>query len=133
MVNSTIKIVFHLIVVPQLSSGWEHNYSTKTRQVGCINEQSMSLLCLRAHSLAMKKMKFSEYKSLTPVGEIMTLYKTNHHKKFKSNFVNSRSGIIFTIYFLRNLRMGERLFVSFCLGLYTKMTTLGCLTIIKNK
>jgi hypothetical protein len=33
--------VLHLIVVPQLSSGWWHNYSTKTRQVGWANEQSM--------------------------------------------------------------------------------------------
>jgi len=31
----------HLIVVPQLSSGWWHNYSIKTRQVGCANEQSV--------------------------------------------------------------------------------------------
>jgi len=31
----------HLIVVPQLSSGWQHNYSTKTRQAGHANEQSM--------------------------------------------------------------------------------------------
>jgi hypothetical protein len=33
--------VFHLIVAPQLSSGWQHNYSTKTRQAGRANEQSM--------------------------------------------------------------------------------------------
>jgi hypothetical protein len=33
--------------VPQLSGGWQHNYSTKTRQAGCANEQSMySLLSL---------------------------------------------------------------------------------------
>ncbi len=35
------KIVLHLIVVPQLSSGQHHNYSTKTRQAGRANEQSM--------------------------------------------------------------------------------------------
>jgi len=28
-------------VVPQLCSGWQHNYSTKTRQAGRANEQSM--------------------------------------------------------------------------------------------
>jgi hypothetical protein len=28
-------------VVPQLSGGWQHNYSTKTRQTGRSNEQSM--------------------------------------------------------------------------------------------
>jgi len=27
------------IVVPQLSGGWQHNYSTKTRWAGCANEQ----------------------------------------------------------------------------------------------
>jgi hypothetical protein len=30
-----------MIVAPQLSSGWQHNYSTKTRQVCRANEQSM--------------------------------------------------------------------------------------------
>jgi hypothetical protein len=37
------KIVLHLIVVPQLCRGWQHNYSTKTRQAGRANEQSMYL------------------------------------------------------------------------------------------
>ncbi len=31
-------IVLHLIVAPQLSDGWWHNYSTKTRQAGQANE-----------------------------------------------------------------------------------------------
>ncbi len=31
----------NLIVVPQLSGGWQHNYSTQTREAGCANEQSM--------------------------------------------------------------------------------------------
>ncbi len=35
------KCVLHLIVVPQLSSGWWLKYSTKTRQAGRANEQSM--------------------------------------------------------------------------------------------
>ncbi len=35
------KFVLHLIVVPQLSSGWQHNFSTETRQAGHANEQSM--------------------------------------------------------------------------------------------
>ncbi len=34
-------MVLHLIMAPQLSSGWQHNYSTKTRQVGQANEQPM--------------------------------------------------------------------------------------------
>jgi len=39
--------VLHLIVAPQLSSGWWHNYSTKTRQTGRANEQSIySLLSI---------------------------------------------------------------------------------------
>jgi hypothetical protein len=33
--------VLHLIVEPQLSSGWQHNYSAKTRQVGNTYEQSV--------------------------------------------------------------------------------------------
>jgi len=40
------KIVFHLIVVPQLSNGWRHNYWTKTRQ-GAVPMSSLCiLLCL---------------------------------------------------------------------------------------
>jgi hypothetical protein len=35
------KFILHLILAPQLSSGWRHNYSTKTRQAGWANEQSM--------------------------------------------------------------------------------------------
>ncbi len=38
------KIVLHLIVMPRLSSGRQHNYSTKTRQAGLANEQSMYFL-----------------------------------------------------------------------------------------
>ncbi len=35
------KFVLHLIVASHLSSGHQHNYSTKTRQAGQANEQSM--------------------------------------------------------------------------------------------
>jgi hypothetical protein len=31
----------HLIVAPQLSGGWQHYYSTKARQAGRTNEQSI--------------------------------------------------------------------------------------------
>jgi hypothetical protein len=31
------KIVLLLIVVPQLSSGWQHKYSIKTRWAGQVN------------------------------------------------------------------------------------------------
>jgi hypothetical protein len=34
------------IVASQLSGGWRHNYSTKTRQAGHANEQSIYLRCL---------------------------------------------------------------------------------------
>jgi hypothetical protein len=34
----------YAIVVPQLSGGWQHKYSTKTRYTGCANEQSMYTL-----------------------------------------------------------------------------------------
>ncbi len=33
-----------MIVAPQLSSGWQHNYSNKTRQAGWANEQSIYYL-----------------------------------------------------------------------------------------
>jgi hypothetical protein len=33
------KFVLHLIVAPQLSNGWRHNYSTKTRPAGRANGQ----------------------------------------------------------------------------------------------
>jgi hypothetical protein len=33
--------LLHLIVAPQLSSGWWHSYSTEARLVGHANEQSM--------------------------------------------------------------------------------------------
>jgi hypothetical protein len=35
------KFVLHLIVVPQLSISWQHNYSTKTSKAGWANELSM--------------------------------------------------------------------------------------------
>jgi len=42
----------HLIVVPRLRGGWQHNYSTKTRQAGSTNEQPiyslMSMVTLGA-------------------------------------------------------------------------------------
>jgi hypothetical protein len=37
----TKKFVLYLIVVPEPSNGWRHNYSTKTWQVDWANEQSM--------------------------------------------------------------------------------------------
>jgi hypothetical protein len=43
------KIVLYLIVVPQLSSGRQHNYTTKTRQAGCADEQSMYYLMSMVH------------------------------------------------------------------------------------
>jgi hypothetical protein len=46
------NFVLHLIVVPQLSSGWQHNYSTKTRQAGRAYEQSMySLMSMNYNKL----------------------------------------------------------------------------------
>jgi hypothetical protein len=45
------KFVLHLIVAPQLCSGWQHNCSTKTRQAGRANEQSMYSLMYMVISL----------------------------------------------------------------------------------
>jgi len=36
-----LLFLLHLILAPQLSSGWQHNYLTKTWLAGCPNEQSM--------------------------------------------------------------------------------------------
>jgi hypothetical protein len=43
------NFVLHLIVAPQLSSGWQNNYSTKTRQAGRANEQSLYYLMSMCH------------------------------------------------------------------------------------
>jgi hypothetical protein len=45
----TKVFLLHLIVVSQLSSGWQHHYSTKRRQVGHANEQSMYSLIMSMH------------------------------------------------------------------------------------
>ncbi len=34
-------ILLHQIVMPQVGNGWYHDYSMKTWQVGCANEQSI--------------------------------------------------------------------------------------------
>jgi hypothetical protein len=44
------KFVLHLIVAPQLGGSRQHNYSTKTRQAGCANEQSMYSLMSMGHT-----------------------------------------------------------------------------------
>ncbi len=51
------NIILHLIVAPQQSSGRQHNYSTKTRQAGYANEQSMnSLMSAQQSNLAWAKL-----------------------------------------------------------------------------
>ncbi len=45
------NFVLPLIVAPQLSSGWQHKYSTKTRPAGRTNEQSMYSLMSMQHPL----------------------------------------------------------------------------------
>jgi hypothetical protein len=49
------SFVLHLILSPQLSSGWRHNYSNKTRQEGHANEQSMySLFSMAVNVMFLK-------------------------------------------------------------------------------
>ncbi len=62
------KFVLHLIVAPQLCSGWRHNYSTKTRQAGRANEQSMYSLMSMPPSLLIYASKAGAYLSGTPYG-----------------------------------------------------------------
>ncbi len=45
--------LLHQIVVPQVSGGWQHNYSTKTRQAGYANEQSIYSKLSMTKTLAM--------------------------------------------------------------------------------
>jgi hypothetical protein len=48
----------HLIVVPQLSGGWQHNYSTQKRQAVCANEQFIySLMSYDLHTKVLKRDK----------------------------------------------------------------------------
>jgi hypothetical protein len=49
-------IVLHLIVAPQLSSGWQH-YSTKTGHAGQVNEQSMYMSMVNIFPLVIRKMR----------------------------------------------------------------------------
>ncbi len=43
----------HLIVAPQLSGGYQHNYPTKTVQAGHANEQSIYSLMSIARTISM--------------------------------------------------------------------------------
>jgi hypothetical protein len=47
------NFVLELIVVPQLSGDWQHNYSTKTRQAGQANGQSMYYLMSMVEQLSL--------------------------------------------------------------------------------
>jgi len=52
------NIVLDLIVAPQLSSGQQHNYSTKTRQAGHADEQSMYVYGLYSQILTMSSVPY---------------------------------------------------------------------------
>ncbi len=58
--------LLHLIVAPQLSCGWRHNYSTKTRLVGCANEQSMYSLMSMCNTSSVGPSMF--YCERAPIG-----------------------------------------------------------------
>ena len=47
------NFVLDLIVLPQLSSDWQHNYSTKTRQAGQANVQSMYYIMSMVEQLSL--------------------------------------------------------------------------------
>jgi len=44
-----------LIVAPQLSGGWQHDYSNKTRLAGHTNKQSMYYLMSMINALNLKQ------------------------------------------------------------------------------
>jgi hypothetical protein len=69
--------LMHMIVAPQISGGWQHNYSTKARQAGHAKEQSvyniLSLDNMMWWFVPCKFFKFSLYiceqgRSLCPCG-----------------------------------------------------------------
>ncbi len=66
------KFVLHLIMVQQLSSGWQHNYSTKTRQAGQANEQSMYSL---TSMIVSRDMCFCELWALAHTGPYTAVFK----------------------------------------------------------
>ncbi len=53
------------LIAKQLSSGWQHNYSTKTRQVGRANEQSMYSLMSLVHALKITILSITTLLSIT--------------------------------------------------------------------
>jgi hypothetical protein len=53
--------LLHLIVVPQLRGGWQHNYSNKTRQAGPANEKSMYYLMFMGMGNETKISKKAKY------------------------------------------------------------------------
>jgi hypothetical protein len=67
--------LLHLIVVPQLSSGWQHYYSTKTRLAGQANEQSMySLMSMLYAAIAVAKVLIARQgQTLSLIGPIHKL------------------------------------------------------------
>ncbi len=75
--------VLHLIVVPQLSSGWWHNYLTKTRQPGWANEQSiyslMSMIYIKVHLYKGKNYIKLVLFSITPVAIELLTFLWNFH------------------------------------------------------
>jgi hypothetical protein len=48
-------VLLHLIAAPQLSIGWQHNHSTKTRLSGLANEHMYSFM-----SMVLPPLVFSE-------------------------------------------------------------------------
>jgi len=51
-------------VAPQLSGGWQHNYSTKTREASHANEQSFYLLSYIYGEFAEPPMKYKNIVSM---------------------------------------------------------------------
>jgi hypothetical protein len=77
-----IKIVLlNLIVVPQLSSDWQHNNSTKTRQKDCANEQYMNYLMAMVEYLPRPR----KVKGFSPTTLAGTRREKNGKRKVKLN------------------------------------------------
>jgi hypothetical protein len=96
------KFVLHLIVAPQLSRGWQHNYSTKTRQAGQANEQSMYSLMSMATTLS-KVRNFYNFLAIPSVIRFNFNFQVNLGQLCKVPFNSVLSKVKTYNFFLKSL------------------------------
>jgi hypothetical protein len=75
--------ILHPIVVPQLSGSRQHNYPTKTRELGCANEQSTYSL------MSMKKMNNIELLMIVKLKEHSIIIKMTSYSSFSVSILQN--------------------------------------------